>query len=402
MNIMEQHASVLAEMKSIVDRATEPAFDGRSGTKSRDLTAAESQRIEELSVTAENLARNIKAAEADSELANIMNSLAANDTTETYLGNQHPQGSAASLLMAGGVKRLALTGTAGRKSATELANRFARSGAKSLVSAGATVATVPMAPESIAQGIIPTSVLEALPLVLRDTPTYRYLRQIVRTNNAAIVPRGETKPTSVVTVEPVDGELQVIAHLSEYIHEYDLKDSTSLQQFIATQLFFMLREALEAEVLTGDGTPGHFRGLLNTSGVQTQAYATDAVTTLRLAALKLENVGQTADLFIVNSTDWATIETQRATSGAFDLGGPIDRAAQKLWSTQVVTSTRIPAGTALALDQTAVGLDTDGNIEIKWDQASGFDKNQVRARVEGRFGLSVFQPAGIAKATISE
>ncbi len=194
-----------------------------------------------------------------------MAALAANDTTVTFFGDQSSQGPAASALMSGGVKRLALTGVAGRKSASELASRFARTGAKSLVSTGATLATVPMAPEPIAQGIIPTSVLEAIPLVLRDTPTYRYLRQVVRTNNAAIVPRGETKPTSVVTVEPIDGELQVIAHLSEYIHEYDLNDSTSLQQFIATQLFFMLREALEAEVLNGDGTPGHFRGLLTTS-----------------------------------------------------------------------------------------------------------------------------------------
>ncbi len=402
MNIKEQREGVLAEMKSIVDQATEPSFDGMGGVKARDLTAAESQRIEDLAAEAESLARRLKAAEENSELADTMAALAANDTTVTFFGDQSSQGPAASALMSGGVKRLALTGVAGRKSASELASRFARTGAKSLVSTGATLATVPMAPEPIAQGIIPTSVLEAIPLVLRDTPTYRYLRQVVRTNNAAIVPRGETKPTSVVTVEPIDGELQVIAHLSEYIHEYDLNDSTSLQQFIATQLFFMLREALEAEVLNGDGTPGHFRGLLNTSGVQTQAHATDALTTLRLAALKLENVGQTADLFIVNSTDWATIETQRATSGAFDLGGPIDRAAQKLWGTQVVTSTRITPGTALALDQTAVGLDTDGNIEIKWDQASGFDKNQVRARVEGRFGLSVFQPAGVVKATISE
>lgn len=396
MKLKAQLEVVLEEMQSVIDRAKAPDAGADGGEKSRDLTPAEAAKVEELAEKAADLRKRIERAEKGAAAIAAVKALGVTEDEEpTEVGfggsQQHPR--------AGAKGHVFLTGSRGKKAAESIVRQY---GAKSLVATGTTVTTVPMSPDPIANGVVPTSVLEALTTIVRDSPVYKYLRQTVRTNNAAIVAAGATKPTSVVSVDPIEGRLQVFAHISEYVDEYLLKDADTLASFLTTQLLYMLREAVEEEILNGDGTTGHLTGILNTSGIQTQAYATDAVTTLRLAALKLENLGQVADLFIVNSADWAAIETQRVTSGSFDLGGPIDRTTQKLWGTQVVTSTRIAAGTALALDRSAAGVDTDGSIETKWDQSSGFDKNQVRARVEGRFGLSVFQPAGIVKATLSE
>nr|WP_176387143.1 phage major capsid protein [Leucobacter sp. 7(1)]SJN10552.1 Phage major capsid protein \ len=400
MNEKAKLEDVLAEMQAIIDRASEP--DSSGGEKRRDLTTAESARVEELAQEAERLKERIKAQAEGDAIRNALAELGAKSDDEI---EPTSEGLARGFLPGAWGSRakshVTFTGPSGRKSADMLARSLAARGGKSLVATGTTTSSVPMSPDPIAKGVVPTSVLEALSSVTRPHPVYRYLRQTVRENNAAIVAAGDKKPTSLVTVEPIEGRLQVFAHISEYVDEYLLKDADVLASFLTTQLFYMLREAVEDEILNGAGTSGHLRGILNTSGVQMQPFAADPVTTLRLAALKLENVGQVADLFIVNSSDWAAIETQRVTSGSFDLGGPIDRATQKLWGTQVVTSTRIAAGTALALDRSAAGVDTDGSIETKWDQSSGFDKNQVRARVEGRFGLSVFQPAGIVKATIT-
>ena len=399
MNLKAQLEDVLAEMQSVIDRAKVPDSGATGGEKNRDLTPAESAKVEELAAKAAELRATIERQEKGSALiASFSAGEQGVDHFEngTYIGTTI--GTAGAL---GAKQHLALTGAGGRKSTEMLARSLGARGEKSLVATGTTTTTVPLSPDPIETGVVPTSVLEALASVTRANPVYKYLRQTVRENNAAIVAPGAVKPTSLVTVEPIEGRLQVFAHISEYVDEYLLKDTDVLASFLTTQLFYMLREAVEEEILNGDGLAGHLRGILNTSGVQTQAFATDAVTTLRLAALKLENVGQVADLFIVNSNDWASIETQRVTSGSFDLGGPVDRASQKLWGTQVVTSTRITAGTALALDRSAAGVDTDGVIETKWDQSGGFDKNQVRARVEGRFGLSVYQPAGIVKASLT-
>jgi hypothetical protein len=62
----------------------------------------------------------------------------------------------------------------------------------------------------------------------------------------------------------------------------------------------------------------------------------------------------------------------------------------------------VTARTAVLLDATAVAVDTDTQgVETLWD-ASGplFDENQVKARTEGRFSVSVFQPLGVAEITL--
>jgi hypothetical protein len=91
---------------------------------------------------------------------------------------------------------------------------------------------------------------------------YAYLRQTTRTNNAAVVAEGATKPTSVYSVTRVEHSLVVVAHLSEGIPRYWLLDSTALEMFIENELTFGLQVAVEAKML-GD--------INATSGIQTQA-----------------------------------------------------------------------------------------------------------------------------------
>lgn len=376
----EKLTALLKSMREIVDGAK---------ALNRDLNEDEISTLEAKNAEVVELKATIERQRKGDALMRSVAGLPTDDAIDHSATPGSPKG------------HIFLSGMKGKDNATRIANAFRADGQKSLVPVGSVTTTIPLNPDPITIGVIPTTVLETLPATVRNTPIYRYLRQTVRTNNAAIVKAGDVKPTSVVTVEPIDGQLQVFAHISEPVDEYLLKDTDTLQSFISTQLLLMLREAVEGEILSGNGSTGHLRGIVNTSGIQTQAYATDKVTTLRLASLALETAGHTADVFILNAADWAAIETTRATAGSFDLGGPVDRAAQKLWGVQVVTTTRLASGTALAVDRSCLGVDTDGQIDVKWDSSTGFDKNQVRARVEGRFGLSVYQPAGIVKATLT-
>ena len=60
-----------------------------------------------------------------------------------------------------------------------------------------------------------------------QTAEYAYLRQSVRTNNAAVVAAGAVKPTSVYTVTGIENSLVVIAPLSEGIPRYWLLDNSA-------------------------------------------------------------------------------------------------------------------------------------------------------------------------------
>jgi hypothetical protein len=135
---------------------------------------------------------------------------------------------------------------------------------------------------------LPVSILECLQLVPRTSPSYSTLRQTVRTNNAAIVAPGATKPTSIFTVVPILNSLKVFAHLSDPIDTYLLADNVALQGFLQAELLYGLTQAVESEVINGAGTAGHLTGFLATSGIQSQAAGAGSITTLRSAATALE------------------------------------------------------------------------------------------------------------------
>src|SRR6476646_1237350 len=76
------------------------------------------------------------------------------------------------------------------------------------------------------------ALLDLLPTKQHTSAEYVYLRQSVRTNNAAIVAEGAAKPTSVYSVVRIENSLQAIAHLSEGNPCYWLLDNQALEQFV--------------------------------------------------------------------------------------------------------------------------------------------------------------------------
>jgi hypothetical protein len=69
------------------------------------------------------------------------------------------------------------------------------------------------------------------------------------------------------------------------------------------------------------------------------------------------------------------------------------------------------ATTGWLIAQGAVALDTDSfGVQTKWSGAAwttgspghaDFELNQVRARMEGRYGTSVYQPLGVVNLDLS-
>lgn len=258
-----------------------------------------------------------------------------------------------------------------------------------------------------------TSLLDVLPThKVEHGDQYTYLRQTSRTNNATPVGPGGLKPTSAYGLERVTGKLEVIAHLSEPIFEYYLQDEGSLNQFVSDEMGYGLQTAVESQVLLGDGqarvdgTLGtNLLGLLNQSGIQTQAYVTSKIRTVRSAITKVEVLGYDAGAIVLNPTDWEEIETSTTSTGEYLLeadGTPIDRKARRLWGVPVVLSVAVAAGTGVLLTTTAAVLEHDGNVRMDWGRMNDdFGRNQIRARVEGRFGLQVVRPDGIVEMTLT-
>lgn len=307
-------------------------------------------------------------------------------------------------------------GTLGRLSFAGLANRVAESGRKShqlgtkaLLPAGTIVGNITTISDPVAIGKPLASLLAALPTrPISDGPTFSYLRQTSRDNNAAPVVPGAEKPVSTYGLIEVRDELSVVAHVSEEVPKYWFEDDAKLQSFLDSELRYGLAVALEEQIVSGDGVDPNLRGFANTSGIVAEPFNVDPIRTARSAISSLLALGANNDggepFFVFGVNDWETIETASLDSGEYVLsrhGTPVDAAERRLWGQPVVLAPNIAAGTGWLVDPSAVELVTDGQVRVEWNSATGFSRNTVIARCETRAALAVKRPAGIAKLTLT-
>ncbi|MYR07453.1 phage major capsid protein [Gordonia sp. SID5947] len=380
----------LKALREAAEGAAKAARDiaEKAESESREMTDAEKVAFNAELTKGKDLVEKVKAARADDDLTREVLDMA------DAIG---PAGPSDELARKSG--RLPLTGDGVKSLARNLTRASYDTERKALVSSGARITSLPLRSGVVEMGKLPQSILDVIDSEVTQ-PQFSFLRQTVRTNNAAPVAEGATKPTSIYSIETVDSKLTVIAHVSEQIPEYTLKDNRNLEQFMEVEMLYGLRNAIETQVLSGNGTEPNMRGILNTSGIQVQAFATDKLTTFRKAITKIETTGYTASSLVVRPEDWEAIELLTATSGATDVQGlPVNTAARRLWGVQAVVSNALPEDTALLLDQTALALTGDAQYELKWTDAISDDflKNYVRARLEGRYGLAVYKPMGIVR-----
>lgn len=234
--------------------------------------------------------------------------------------------------------------------------------------------------------------------------TFSYLRQTVRTNNAAPVADNAQKPTSIYTIEEKEDRYRVIAHLSEAIPQRFFHDDQSLADFLASELALGLEWEVEAQALMGDGTGENLTGILSTSGIQSQAYSGDLLTTTRQALTKLQVMGMAPSAWAVNPSDAEKFDLLREGTGdgAFLLGGPGSSAAKSLWDIPRVPSIAVPVGTALLADWSQAKLRVRQDSTLHVDTSGPlFEHNQVKFRMEGRFGLEVKRPSAFVTVDLT-
>jgi HK97 family phage major capsid protein len=280
-------------------------------------------------------------------------------------------------------------------------------GAKALI--GGTIDIPSVIAEPVLINGRPTTILDLIPRRPRTASadprdvrgnTFEYLLQTARNLAASSVPDNATKPVSGVTFDDKEDRYRVYATITDPMPKRFLDDYTQLVEILKTQLGEGLQEALEADILLGTGTPtattDPVLGILNTSGIQVQAFATDVITTLRTARRKIEDSRATPNAWVMNSIDLQALEMLRenGTTGALLFGSGRTTIEQILGDYPIVESPLIAAGSALLGDFTKTELlvreddhlDVDGSGEL-------FKKNQVVFREEGRYGFATLKPS---------
>ncbi|MDX2639923.1 phage major capsid protein [Streptomyces stelliscabiei] len=289
---------------------------------------------------------------------------------------------------------------------------------KGILASGAVPLTVPLDPEPIRQGV-PVLALRQLIPTESGPSRFGYLRQTVRTNNAAPVARGAVKPTSVYTWERIDDRTRTIAHLSEPIARQDLRDAPSLERVLDIEMRLGLELGLEAQIINGSGSGENMTGIANVSGSQSQAWDTDLLTTARKAKTKLEVLSfLDGAAYVMHPNDWEAVELLANNEADYYLGGPVQTvevAGRRLWGLPVVSTTAQTAGVAHLVNfQLATELQVVEDVRLDWSEnvydpnalgedsgASDFTRNMVRFRCEMDAGLKIFQPSAIVEIDLT-
>lgn len=242
--------------------------------------------------------------------------------------------------------------------------------------------------------------VDVLPTVTRSAAVYDAIVETGTTGNAAVVQPGGKKPQTTLALKKVEKRLQVIATVSDPIDKYVLQDTANLDTYVGTRLTDKVMDALETEVITGDGQEGHLTGLASITGIQEQAWDSTMLDTIAAAINKLETIGVTAQTIAMSPTDWLTMQRQKNNNGDYYMSNVLDAVTRKAWGVTIATVAGLAAGTAYVIGQDALTLSTDGQIDVEWNPYSSFDTNQTIARVEGRWQLDCYSPQRIVKATI--
>jgi HK97 family phage major capsid protein len=249
-----------------------------------------------------------------------------------------------------------------------------------------------------------------------DSNVVEWVRQTGFTNNAAETAEATatagssgTKPESALAFTVESTTVRTIAHWIPATRQA-LSDMGQLRTIVDAQLQEGVRRRLNNQVLNGDGSAPNLRGILNTSGVGTDAAAntSDVLEALFRAITALRVAFFEADAILMNPADWGLIRLVRDASGAsaatgqYMFGPPSQVGADQIWGKRVVLDPTIASGHALVGDFSQAILYTREGIQVLATDSHSdfFIRNIVVVLAEGRWAFAVPRPTAFVNVDI--
>lgn len=268
-------------------------------------------------------------------------------------------------------------------------------------------------------------------LTIRDLVSVRrtgsdaveFVRETSHTNNAAVVAEATsalppTAPEAAGALVPVAGggykpegawAYEIVTANVKTIAEWvpvtkrALADVAQLEGLINDELAKDVKDAEEAQILVGNGSGENFTGINGTSNVQTQAWATDWLTTTRKAVTKARTVGRVnPTAWVMNPADAEAMDLLKDGENRYFFGGPYGIGPRTLWGIPVVESENQTSGKALLGDfSKAVIWDREQTTVTMSDSHDDFFiRNLVAVLAEERLAFGVTRPTAFVIADI--
>jgi HK97 family phage major capsid protein len=242
------------------------------------------------------------------------------------------------------------------------------------------------------------TIRDLLPVIPIATSSVDYPKQTSRTNNAATVAEGAAKPYSDYVWSNATAPVRVIAHLAKLTRQA-MDDAPRLVGEVDAEMRYGLGLVEEAQILNGNGTGQNLSGIMTQATPYVAPFVISGATSLdmlRLAMLQAAMALYPADGIVLSQLDWARIQLQKTTDGAYLFANPQGTVEARLWGLPVVDTPAMPVDAFLvgAFRFGATLYDRMGvEILISTENADDFEKNLATMRCEERIALAVKRPA---------
>jgi HK97 family phage major capsid protein len=222
-------------------------------------------------------------------------------------------------------------------------------------------------------------------------------------NNSAGVAEGNAPTESTMKFEKVSIPVRDFRAFLP-VSNRALADASQLAGLVDAFLRSGILEAVEDEIVSGDGTGETIEGILEVSGTQSVAFETDLLTTIRKAITAVRYTGNArgALAVVMNPADMEQLDLL-SESGTFYFGGPAANVTPTVWGIPRIASVAMPEGQCVVGEWSQGMLFERAPISVALHpQHSDFATKGLTAVVaswRGTFG--VMQPAKFAIADLT-
>jgi HK97 family phage major capsid protein len=227
-----------------------------------------------------------------------------------------------------------------------------------------------------------------------------FRKQTLRTDATAAIAETGTYPTSAFGWTKADTKVKKIGAVTN-ISEETMADADLLQSEIDIELRYGLDLEKEKQILAGDGVGQNLHGLIpNAIAFAAAAGLPNAtrIDRLRLAVLQVTLADYIPTHFVLNPTDWASIDLLKDSQGRFVFGNPNSQSTPTLWGKEVVESNSMSVGEWLTGDlQMAATLydRSEAEVLISSEHGTNFIEDMLTMKARQRMALAIKRAAAM-------
>jgi HK97 family phage major capsid protein len=264
------------------------------------------------------------------------------------------------------------------------------------------------APQAIRSGDIvpiatrPIQLLDLLSQLDTSQANVVYMEETTFTNSAAEVSEGSAYAQSTIVYTERTSNVRKIGHYIPVTDE-QIEDVPLVAGLVDSQLLFGVRQRLDGQVFNGDGIAPNLKGLLNATGLQTQAKGADpSPDAIFKAIVKVYLTGRAnASAAILHPTDYQNLRLLRTAEGVYIWGSPSEQGPMYVWGLPIAQCDAGSAGTAVVGDianYCYLAFRRGLNVQVGFVN-DDFIKGQKSIRADARVAFVVRRGAAFCQVT---